>query len=244
MKLRALFFLALGLLLAAGSAFASGDFEDNGWVVGSGRIQAEDRDVPSFDSIDVEGSGNVTIRQAPGRSVSVEADDNILPLVKTEVVGGVLHLGLVRGVHLSHLTRLEFTVASPQVRGITISGSGDARTASPLRAQDMTLDIRGSGSIACDLDAAALTATIGGSGGITVRGHADRLSVKIGGSGSVRARELESSFADVTVNGSGDAIVYATNTVNISISGSGSVQYGGGATATVHSSGSGGAREY
>jgi hypothetical protein len=244
MKFRALVFLAAGLLLAGSTAFASGDFEDNGWVVGSGSIQSEDRDVPSFDAIDVEGSGNVTIRQAPGQSVSVEADDNVLPLVKTEVVGGVLHLGLVHGARVTHLTRLEFTVASPIVRGITISGSGNAQTASPLRAEDMVLDIRGSGSIACDLDASTLTASVGGSGGITTRGHADRLTVKIGGSGSVRARELESSFAEVTVNGSGDAVVYATNTVNISISGSGSVQYGGGATATVHSSGSGSAREY
>jgi hypothetical protein len=90
----------------------------------------------------------------------------------------------------------------------------------------------------------SLQATIGGSGGITARGRADRLGVTINGSGTARAHDLTSAFADVRVNGSGDATVYATTTLNISISGSGSVLYGGGAKPTVHSSGSGGVGQF
>jgi hypothetical protein len=238
--------LTLGLLLLSGSsAFASGDYEDDhGWVVGSGDVQTENRDVPSFTAIDLEGSGDVTIRQSAFQGVSVEADENVLPLVKTEVVDGVLHLGFVRGAHVTHLTRLSFSVAAPRVDGITISGSGNARTATSVRTDDMRLEIRGSGNIDCDTRASTLNAAIGGSGGITVRGRVDQVSVTIDGSGSVRAHELKSSDASVRVNGSGDAMIYATDTVNISIAGSGSVLYGGGARATVRSSGSGTAKEY
>ncbi len=224
------------ILLAAGAAFASGDYEDHGFVVGSGAIQAEDRDVPAFDSVEVDGSGNVTVSQSSSQRVRVETDDNILPLVRTEVVGGVLHLGLVNGAHVQHLSRLEFSVAAPRVKGITISGSGNARTASALRADDMRLDIRGSGNIDCEARAATLAATIGGSGDITVRGRADRVSAAIDGSGSVRARDLESSAASVRINGSGDVVVNAIDTVDIDINGSGSVHYTGGARATVHRS--------
>ena len=56
--------LALGFFLAAAAAgFASGDYE-NGWVSGSGHVTTEDREVPSFTAIELEGSGNVTIRRA------------------------------------------------------------------------------------------------------------------------------------------------------------------------------------
>ncbi len=231
---------SLALLICGGvAAFASGDAEEHGWVVGSGAIQSEDRDVPAFTAVEVEGSGNVTIRQGSSQFVSVETDDNILPLVKTEVVGGVLHLGLVHGAHVMHMSRLEFSVAAPRVSGIRISGSGNARTASPLRTDSMKLDISGSGSIACDVDASSLEASIGGSGSITSRGHAEQVDVMIGGSGSVEARDLESANASVTINGSGSVTLYATATLTATINGSGSVFYAGGAKATVHRAGSG-----
>ena len=234
--------LSFCLLLVSGrAAFASGDAEDHDWVVGSGVIQSEERAVPAFSAIEVEGSGNVTFRQSPTQFVSVEADDNILPLVKTEVVDGVLHVGLVRGSRVMHISRLEFSVASPRLTGLAISGSGNARTASPVRADDLRLEIRGSGNIECDADASSLDAAIGGSGGITARGRAERMSVTIGGSGSVRAHEMESRRATVRIDGSGDAMIYATDTLDVSINGSGSVRYGGGARTTVHKSGSGGA---
>jgi hypothetical protein len=232
--------LALVLLCAAAAAgFASGDSEDAGWISGSGHVTTVDRGVPPFTAIELEGSGNLTIREGPSRGVTVETDENILSAVKTEVVGDVLHLGFKPGTLVSHMTRLEFTVEVPRVSAITISGSGNARTASPLRADACALDVRGSGSITAEMDVGSLQASIGGSGGITAKGRADRLGVTINGSGTMRARDLTSAFADVRVNGSGDATVYATNTLNISIAGSGSVLYGGGATPTVRSSGSG-----
>jgi hypothetical protein len=237
--------LVLGLLLlAAAAGFPSGDFESGDRVSGSGNVSTENRDVPSFTAIDLEGSGNVTFQQGPSRSVGVETDDNILRVVKTEVVGGVLHLGFKRGARVDRMTRLEFTVAAPQVRSITISGSGNVRTASPVRGETLTLDIRGSGSIDCAMDVKSLKAAIGGSGGITAQGHADSLGVSINGSGSVRARGLTSAFAEVQISGSGSAAVNATNTVDINVSGSGSVEYGGGAKASIRSSGSGSVREY
>jgi hypothetical protein len=236
--------VALGLLLAAAAAFASGDSESGGWISGSGNVSTENRDVAAFTAIELEGSGNVTVRTGISRAVNVETDDNILPFVKTEVVGNVLHLGFKPDTHVNRMTRLEFTVAAPQLTGITVSGSGNARSAAPLRSDTLSLNIRGSGSITCDADVGGLQATIGGSGGIAVRGRADRLGITINGSGGVHARELSSVFADVRVNGSGDVSVNASNTVNINVSGSGSVEYGGGAKATVRSSGSGSVRKY
>ena len=237
--------MALGLFVAAAAAsFASGDHENDGWISGSGHVRTESREVPAFTSIELEGSGNVTIRPGSPRAVTVETDDNILSVVKTEVVGNVLHLGFNPDTQVNRMTRLEFTVAAPQLTGITVSGSGSARSAAPFRSDSLSLDIRGSGSITCDADVESLQATVGGSGDITARGRADRLGISINGSGGIHARELLSVFADVRVNGSGDASVNASTALNINVAGSGSVEYGGGAEPTVRSSGSGSARKY
>ncbi len=237
--------VAVCLALAASTAaFASAEWDyGRDRVIGSGSIRTEDRSVPPFSAIEVEGSGNVTLRQGIVQSVTVETDDNALPYVKTEVVGGVLHVGFKPGTRIMRLTRLEFRITAPRIEGIVIAGSGDVRAATPIEARSLSLEIRGSGSIDASLQADTLATRIGGSGDINVDGQARDLSVTINGSGSVRARDLLSSTADVHINGSGSADLTAQDDIQVQISGSGSVLYGGGARATVRSTGSGTAQE-
>ena len=108
-------FLVIGLVLsllcaAAAGAFASGDSEDDGWIVGSGHVRSEDRDVPSFTAIELEGSGNVTIRQGLLKAVSVETDDNVLPQSRRRSWTACSTSGFRPGTHVTSMTRLEFTV--------------------------------------------------------------------------------------------------------------------------------------
>ena len=231
-------------LVAGAAAFASGTWDyGTNRVIGSGAVRTESRNVPAFTAIEVEGSGIVTLSQGIVQSLTVETDDNIMSVVKTEVVGGVLHLGFVPGTSVGRMTRLAFRITAPRIEGIVISGSGDVRAATPLRASTISMEIRGSGTIDASVEADSLRAAIGGSGGINVAGHASDLSVTIDGSGALKARDLAAVTADVHVNGSGAVDVTVRDTIAISINGSGDVTYGGSAKATVHSSGSGTARQ-
>jgi hypothetical protein len=233
------------LAATASAALANGVFEsDARWITGSGMISTENRRVPGFSRIVVEGSGDVVISQGLVQSVSVEADDNVLPAVKTEVIGGVLHLGFKDGTHVRGMRRLEFRITAVRIEGIAISGSGSVHGATPLRSSSMSLDIGGSGSITAELETGGLDIGIHGSGSIAVSGRADHLSVTISGSGGYSGRELSSADAEVRISGSGNATVTATDTVTANLSGSGSVAYGGGAKATVQVSGSGSVRQY
>ncbi len=233
------------ILAAASIASATGVFESGtGWIEASGYLKTEDRDVPAFSRIELEGSGNVVLRQGPVQSLSVETDDNVLPAVKTEVIGGVLHLGLKDGTRVSFLRRLEFRITAPRIEGIRISGSGSVHGVNPLHAGSMNLDIGGSGSIDAELDTAELHTRISGSGSVSVNGRTDRLSITIGGSGGFAGRDLASLDAEVRISGSGSAVVTARDTLAADLSGSGSVFYGGGARPTVHASGSGSVRAY
>jgi hypothetical protein len=236
--------IAIMLAAAASTALAAGMFEsDSRWITGSGVLRTEDRTVPGFSRIVVEGSGDVVLSQGFVQSLSIEADDNVLPAVKTEVIGGVLHLGFKRGTHISRVQRLVFRITAVRIEGIEIAGSGSVHGMTPLTSSAMTLDIGGSGSIDAELDTATLTAGIGGSGSIEVSGHADRLSVTINGSGGFSGRQLRSADARVQINGSGDATLDVTDTIDVRIAGSGNVTYRGGARATIQASGSGRVRQ-
>jgi hypothetical protein len=237
--------IVCGVFLAGLAAVqAEGIFETGRWISGSGIVKTQARSVPSFTAVQLDGVGEVTVSQGLVQSLAIETDDNILPVVTTEVRGSVLYLGIERGTHVRNLTRLEFRITMPVVTGLTIAGSGSIHGGTLLRTDELSLDIRGSGSVDARLDAGKLRASIGGSGSISVEGTAEKLSVLIDGSGGYLGRDLRSADAEVHVNGSGDVTVFASRTLSVDVAGSGSVSYGGGARPTIHTSGSGSVRQF
>jgi hypothetical protein len=154
--------LSCALFLAAAGCFALGSRE----IEGSGTVRRESRTVAGFTGIVIEGSGNVTFSQADSQTVTVETDDNLLPIVKTEVRAGILYLGFKEGAKTRHVSQLEFLVSVPKLTAVKISGSGNLHATGLIRAEALTLEISGSGGIYSELDVGRLDVTISGSGEI------------------------------------------------------------------------------
>jgi hypothetical protein len=234
----------LGLLAAAAAAFAGGGWEDSrgipaGLVVGSGKSATETRDVPSFKAVRLEGSGQVLLTVGSPRSLSVSGDDNLLPLVLTEVDGSTLRLGFKPGTGVRTVTPLVFRVTVPSLSGLAIAGSGDIVGRSPILADRITMEIGGSGNIRAELAASQVTALIQGSGSIEVSGRTESQDIQIHGSGAYRAQGLQSDAASVQVFGSGDTTLSVARELTVSINGSGDVSYRGSPRVSVKNSGSG-----
>lgn len=61
-------------------------------IVGSGNIVSESRNVASFDQLEAGAAFDIFISQGTDESLTVEADDNIIDLISTEVVNGNLRI--------------------------------------------------------------------------------------------------------------------------------------------------------
>ena len=86
----------------------------------------------------------MVLSQGFAQSLSVETDKNVLPAVKTKVIGGVLHLGFKDGTHVRGMRRLEFRITVVRIEGIAISGSGNVTYGGGARA---TIRASGSGAV-------------------------------------------------------------------------------------------------
>ena len=76
--------VALACALTGGSGLGGG-------VPGSGNVQTEKRDTDAFESISVEYPGSeIIVEQGDQETVEIEADDNLLPQLSTEVISGKL----------------------------------------------------------------------------------------------------------------------------------------------------------
>jgi hypothetical protein len=214
--LRALF---LGCLCAAVVASGCGAAFGTPSIKGSGVVASEAREVAGFTDVRVNGSGEVVIEQTGDESLSVEAEDNILPLLETKVSDGVLRLGTKPNVSINTTRPIRYRITVKQLTGVGIAGSGS---------------IRASG-----IETKTLAVNISGSGSAHLVGKADAADLRISGSGSYDAEKLQAGTVRVNISGSGGATVNATDRLDATVSGSGSVKYVGTPTVQKHISGSG-----
>src|SRR5882762_9583389 len=61
-------------------------------VKGSGILKNEKRSLASFDSLDVGCHGSIQVRSQAQRSLEINGDDNIIPLITTEVRNNTLYI--------------------------------------------------------------------------------------------------------------------------------------------------------
>ena len=196
-------------------------------VKGSGKLQKQVREVGNFNGVALNVPGTVELRIGNTEGVTIETDDNILPLIETAVENGTLRIRPARRSSNLHPTALTIVVHARQVERVSVGGSGTIN-ADGLRGDKLRFDVGGSGSInAGKLDARSVSVAIGGSGNFKAGGRTEQLSASIGGSGNIAAGRLAANNVQVSIGGSGEAEVWARDNLAISIGGSGEVSYYG-----------------
>jgi hypothetical protein len=218
------------LLPLAGLVTACGLLPGSKVIIGSGNVTRVDRPVSGFTAVALDGSGEVTITQGAGESLSVEAEDNLLPLITSVVRDGVLRLDFNRGDWrdvIKPTKPIRFLVSVRDLSALDLAGSGTMR-AGTVESPNLAVTVSGSGDVTLDeFRGDSLKATLDGSGNITAAGQSQRLEVFLTGSGKVNADDLESQTASVSLGGSGDVTLWVRSALDISISGSGTVNYFG-----------------
>ncbi len=207
---------------------------------GSGKVITEKRSVGDFTSIDLSCSADLQLVQGSPLAVSIEGEDNIVPLIKTTVSGSTLHIDAESNNATLTTRQLIVYVTVPNLESLRLTGSGDADV-SEWKAGSLKLETSGSGDIVFDnLQADFITARTNGSGDIKIRGgQADRQSIRTNGSGDYGAGSLQSGEAEVVTSGSGDVTVWVEDELKATTSGSGDISYYGSPRLSQHESGSG-----
>jgi Putative auto-transporter adhesin, head GIN domain len=189
---------------------------------GSGNIKTETRQVQGFTEVEAHGSGDLTIDQTGTESLSIQAEDNLLPLLESKVADGHLSLGPKAGTNIQPTSSIHYRLTVRDLRAVRLSGSTTA-TVRNVSTPNLETDISGSGKV-------------------TLSGQAIDQRVSISGSGAYLADQLTGQTARISLAGSGDAKIRVSDTLDVKISGSGTVTYLGSPHITQDISGSGSVR--
>jgi hypothetical protein len=99
--------------------------DDNNTVIGSGNIIEDIRDLPTFDEISANAAIDLTITQGPEQRVTVQADDNVVPFIATEVTKGELRIDR-DGASNFRNSSVSVEITVPTLAYLALSASSDA----------------------------------------------------------------------------------------------------------------------
>ncbi|MGI8882745.1 MAG: head GIN domain-containing protein [Pyrinomonadaceae bacterium] len=207
-----IFILALTLGLIFANIFSFGkmttkffNFSINEGVSGSGNVTTEKRDVTDFQEIEVGGVFEVEVVTQKDFSVEIEADDNLLPLIKTEVSGGVLRLETEKGISTKNPIRVR--ISAPNIENLDISGASKVSLAN-LKNENLQIDSSGASKI-------------------IVAGETENLTVDVSGASKIDAENLKSENASIDASGASKVSVFVANELKSDASGASSIIYSG-----------------
>ena len=174
-------------------------------VKGSGKRQTETRQVGPFTSIEADGAFDIEVVCGKAVSVEVEADDNVLSLVGTEVSGNKLELKPVGGYSTAEAPKIKITV--PNIDAFSTNGAGKVQIS------------------AVSNDKLQLYAN--GAPTITVSGNTKMIGIDTNGAAKIDTHNLRAPHAIVDSKGVSKVDLGVADQLDVTVSGPSHVTYKG-----------------
>lgn len=248
MKNRSSFILVL-VAVMSGILACSVNFGNNvgvSTIRGSGTVVTEIRDVSSISSVDLAMTGTLHITMGDRETLTIEAEDNLLGYIQTDVSLGRLVIKTQEGTILRPTQPINYNLTVTKLSAVTISSDGDIE-ADNLNSDSFSIAINSSGNLSINtLDCTSLqvkssssgntvignllttsiSVTISSSGNFEIQnGQVHQQNIHISSSGEYHANALASASADVTISSSGSATICVSDQLSGMISSSGNVYY-------------------
>jgi hypothetical protein len=165
-----------------------------GCVQGQGPVTSETRDVGAFSRIEASAGIRVVVRIGPSEAVEVTAQENLLPVIATDLRGETL--SIQASEDFTTLEPVTVTIVVPALDGITLSG--------------------GSQAVIDGLDAESLELRIRGGAQVTAAGSVGSVALHADGGATASLEALSVRVATVSMDGGATATltasVYVTGT--------------------------------
>lgn len=218
-----LVFVVLALALSACSINGRTFSINSEHINGSGTIVTEDRAVSGFDKVDLQSIGNLTIIEGDKESLTIEADDNLMEYITTDVFNNALEIGMEPNISIDPSRAIEYTLTVKSLSSIVLSGFGNINAAE-LNAEDIEIKLSGSGNMTLgDLKTENALLRVSGFGNINVDNMVvDQPTLEISGSGDIDVNQMQAITMNLKISGFGNADITGTaNDQDIQIVGSG-----------------------
>jgi hypothetical protein len=174
-------------------------------VRGSGDVVKEKRDIEEFTSLEVGGIFDVEIICGKEESLVIEAEDNLIPLIETEVKGNRLIISTKR--HISPRNGLKIKIKAREVNNIDISGACKVKVT--------------------EINSDKFFVGASGASNVYLSGKAKKLNIDVSGASNINASDLNTEIVKADLSGASKADIFVTQDLFADISGASHIDYYG-----------------
>jgi hypothetical protein len=188
-------------------------------VQGSGNMITTSRHLSyPFTKLAISIPAEVQVQLGKGSGdLSITFDDNLLPLVKTDVTTDTLKIYTDKSFNTDHSAKI--TINTDHLKGVNISGVGSVNVPN-LNEDEFNVSVSGAGNVAGN-------------------GKVDDVSVRMSGTGNVKLADVTAQAVTVMISGAGNVEVGSSDSMEVNITGAGNVRYKGNPTIEQHITGLG-----
>jgi hypothetical protein len=173
---------------------------------GSGNVAKETRNAMDFSQVDVDGGiFQVEITAQKDFAVEVEADDNLLPLIETEVRGNVLKIKSSKRIESRN--PIIVRISAPNIEDLDASGASKVNLTN-LSNENLQIHTSGASKV-------------------KVEGTTANLEIKVSGASKIEAENLQSENVSVKASGASNVSVSVSGDLKVNASGASNVSYSG-----------------
>ncbi|MGB9979659.1 head GIN domain-containing protein [Methanobacterium sp.] len=206
-------------------------------VSGSGNVINQSQNVSGFNQVSVDGSGTLIITQGDKESLTIEAEDNLMQYIKTNISSNALNIHIDKSIAPTKPIKYYLTVKD--LNSITYSGGGKIQS-NGLKTNSLTININGAaeGNLT-NLNVNTLKTIISGAGRLFMSGNANNQDIHVSGAGEFNAGNLNSKIVTITISGAGKGTIKVSNSLNAIVNGAGDISYIGNPQVTKQLNGAG-----
>lgn len=175
-------------------------------IKGSGNVTTEKREIPDdFDKIKVSATLKVELEQASDFEIIVEADDNILPYIVTEVSGNTLNV-YYDNISIRNPKEAKIYVKMPKISELSASSSSEIETKKPIKSDDLILKASSTADIKLyKITATSIIAEASSSSDIEIGSvYTTSFKAQSSSTADIDIEYIESDKIDLTANSSSD----------------------------------------
>lgn len=192
---------------------------------GNGNVVKEVRTITGFNGVEASSGVNVFLFQSDEEKVVVEADENLMSLIKTEVRGNTLKCYIDGSIRRSK--KLNVYVSFKDLNKVSASSGSDVFSETLVKATDLNINASSGADIKLKVDAENIRCQSSSGSDITLIGTCVDFDGGASSGADIKADQLTAKSAKVNASSAGDIRIRVLEQISASASSGGDVSYYG-----------------
>jgi len=190
---------------------------------GSGDAATQERNISGVKSVSISAGMNLYIQQAGSESLRIEADDNVIPKILTEVKNG--HLEIKYKPWIFGFGGIN--IKSPPVTDMDAikASSGANVQSSMINTESLKITLSSGSSGKVEIDAAKLNVDLSSGSNLTIEGTVEKQEADLSSGVKYDAYNLKSREAALNVSSGAVADIDVSERLDVNISSGATVRY-------------------